>query len=778
MAYSSPPRPAAGVPRGYLGASAASRRSRCIYACPCGERFPVEVWRAVDTRADPEAGRALCAGKLNRGRCPACGVEREVSASVVYHDPIAERLVLMLPDALRHRELEERARYYTRLAADRAPPPEYVRRFEVAFGVAELGALVHPMEPAEGTRVAPPPIDADTPRPDPQGDETPAPALAGAAAQEPEPDTGRTRVRLPVPDARAAGLERWIANREGPAGLLADERVLVCAALGGAELEQLIGAPLELRLQLHRLPSYPLLVVTVLAPRGSDGTYPTVQVPLDVARAAHRALFDAFAREAAITLHLYDADYLPVVVRAVAAPLEENAQRLLIQAKEAFQRIAQAARSFERAVALFQAPSFDRLGRIHVALSDVELGPLDSPAALRQSVATVSRWSEPGAEAYLVETRSFPLAQWRGARAEVVRAAIEQGIHAPRALMLKVLAEAQEATEWPEVLQRQVAAFALVGERIRQNDLSPGEEAENWRLLAAECHAAGVVLDARALRLAQAAERRARTVASGGTDLRTLPVAELVACLERRELRREAALAICERRDLAGIGAVFAAIPKMTRAEANRVLPSLTVFGEAAERHYVEGLRSRKSFVRQGCALALGALGGAAAAETLARQLIDEPTEIWPEVARAVGDLGAAAVMPLVLRLRETDAEGRDRIARALAHVLLRGVRGPVEMLAAGRDPLSGAAARRALELEEEVRGADAEVRGGAPLSENTVVRGFSRRFFDALGGTMELSEDDLEVVDDDADLVDDDPGPMVAESTRPTSRLPRERGP
>ncbi len=775
---------------GYQGATGGSRREARAYACPCGERFAVELVRAVDARRDPELARELGAGRLNRARCPSCGGEHAVQVSVLYHDPIAERMVLVLPDGLRHRELEERARLYLKLAADGVPAPEYVRRFEVVFGADELGKLVRPPAGGDATAVVPLRVVAETMRGAAKADPGKTPA---APAREPEPEpeppveplaeepTGRTRMRTAVPDLQSAAVERWVASREGPSAFLADDKVVVCAALRGADLEALASVPLELRVQLHRMPTYPLAVVTLLAaqPAGEDVA---VFAPLDVARAAHRAVLEALARKSEVTLLVYDGDYLPVVARSVAAPLEENAARLLKEAKEAFTRLAPATRNFDRARGAFLAPGYERLGRVHVALSDVELGRLSSPCALRQAVATVARWSEPGAEAYLAEVRSFPLGQWRRIRTDVVRAAIEHGLHSPKALTQKVLAEANVQADWSAVLKRQLAVFTEVALRMRANDLSPDEEAENWRLLVAECEAAGVTLDPQVEQLARAAERRARAVAAGAVDLRALSTKELAEALDKKEHRREAAMLLVERHDPASLPALFQALRKMTRAEASRLLPATVGFGEPAERYLVEGLRSRKSFLRQGSALALAAIGGELAVESLARLLLEEPTEIWPEVARALGDLGAAAVMPLALRLRNATPEGRERIARALAHVLVRGVRGPVELLAAGRDPTSSQAAKRALELEEEVRAGDAEVRGGAAPRETTVVRSFTRRFYDGLGGgPVELSAEDLEEIDDEAEMLEEADLVPAREAPPPTDRhprLPRERNP
>jgi hypothetical protein len=771
--------------RAYEGASAATRIESRSYACSCGLRFGVNVYRAIDARADPEAAAALVAGRQNRAVCPACRGDREVQVSVVYHDPRAERLVLVLPDGLRHRELEERGLLYRRLADDGVPAPRYVREFEVAFGAAELRSLVaDPERPAAEAAVPP------SERPTERIDRVPAPAAAAAATiaasvgatpaalaaggarraatNDADAPEVRTVVRQPVPELRTAAIERWVANREGPSALLCGGEVVLCAALPPAELECFVSAELELRLQLHRLPTYPVLAVTVV----TAGRHPrAIHALLEIGRAAHRAVADRLARESALRLELFDGAYAPACARELRSPLEDNLKQLFASAKQALQNIAPPSRSFDRARTAFFAPGYERLGRVDVALSPADLGPLDSPRAVRQAVARIAHWSEAAAEAYLVEIRSFPLGAWRLLRTDVVRRALDLGIHTPRTLTERVLGEAGVQAAWPDVLRRQTAAFAHVALGRRPNDLQPEEETANWRLLLEECRAAGVQVESAVLELAEGPG--SRDDATGPIDLagspaqserlsglRELPSDELIGMLERRELRRDAALVICERREQAGLDPLFAALRKMTRAEANRVLPAVVVaFGEDAEAPLVEGLKSRKSFLRQGCALGLGTLGAEAAAEPLSRLLLDEPTDVWREVARALGDLGEPAVAPLLMRFREARSDGRDRVVRALAHVAASDRLPLVEKLAKQIDPLARDAARRAIGLLEEVRRSEAEVRGGQAPREQTMVRGFSRRFFEALGGDLELSDADVEEVADS-----DEPDPETGQ--------------
>src|SRR5512135_1833909 len=121
--------------RVYAGRTASTRTERVVYCCPCGERFAADVWRAVDARDQAEA-KKLQDGTLNRVQCPSCEARAEVQVPVVFHDGGHERLVLVLPDGMRHRELHERAALFAALADDGIAPPAYISAPEVVCGPA------------------------------------------------------------------------------------------------------------------------------------------------------------------------------------------------------------------------------------------------------------------------------------------------------------------------------------------------------------------------------------------------------------------------------------------------------------------------------------------------------------------------------------------------------------------------------------------------------------------------------------------------------------------
>ena len=186
---------------------------------------------------------------------------------------------------------------------------------------------------------------------------------------------------------------------------------------------------------------------------------------------------------------------------------------------------------------------------------------------------------------------------------------------------------------------------------------------------------------------------------------------------------------------------MIAAVKKMSRAEAVRVLGMSVKFGAAAAPPLVEGLASSKAFLRHGCALALALLRTEDGTLAVIELLLNEPTEIWREVARAIGQIGPPALMPLAAsygRLGElATPAAQERVAWAMAHVGVRGGKTAIESMAGGQSVVAPVA-RKALELL-----GSAATRSGPPRSNRsaegsqpgrdvTVNRAFSRRFFEA----------------------------------------------
>jgi hypothetical protein len=130
----------------YTGAAGATRIEPMLVTLPDGSVRSVPVYRAVNVGSDPALREPTLAGGLHRFESG-----EELAIPFVYHDPAAQKLCVVVPEALRHRVLAERAALLTRLADDTAHAvPAYARDATAVVGVAELAAyLARPAGSAE-----------------------------------------------------------------------------------------------------------------------------------------------------------------------------------------------------------------------------------------------------------------------------------------------------------------------------------------------------------------------------------------------------------------------------------------------------------------------------------------------------------------------------------------------------------------------------------------------------------------------------------------------------
>lgn len=764
----------------YRGRLGATRREHVHYACPCGAHHSVEVVVGIDAQADAALARRLLDGDgtLNSAVCGVTRQRTSLAVPVLYHDPAGRILLLVLDEADRWRELRERARIYQAMAEDtESPVPGYAVRFGVVYGAAGLRrALDNAAERARTVTPAPVPV------------------------RRPTEERTEPLARADLLTVEHAALEpagpRWPGGRDAVIRRVTPEggaQLLVRA--GRDELAALTADPLEVRIQLHRLPNFPLVTLALGAPallQGAAGQ--PFWVPLDVTGEADRALLQALGRSFDIALEIYDRDSGDALAqrRQLVAPLADNARAALAAAGEYMKSIPPGDRSFARALASFWAPDHDRLGvssPYAADFDDAALDRRDGAAAILQAARVVRRFSEPAAEDWLILVRGESMERWQARRRAVVERAVELGIW-PGPVAAQIAVGEGMARSRKELVVRLQRSFATLV--AGEHGLDEASVRANWEALKGEAAALGLPATEWSNPRSEPIASDAEPVASGLIGQTSEPVARaapagangngsttgdprvtglgadaLVAMLGQRDRRMIAAIELCRRGDPAAIRPVFTAIEAMSRAEAGRVLGHVVGFQREAEPHLLALLESRKGFLRQGAALALAVLRSEVGLEACCDLLLDEPTEIWREVARALGESGEAAVLPLAARLSRRPATTHERAAWAMAHIAARGGKRPIEALAGGRDPVAAGVARHALELTDLARSDHLQVRGERMPRDQTVNRAFSRQFFAAMaaepatigtgvdgsGSMLLLDESDvLEAMDVDLD--------------------------
>jgi hypothetical protein len=122
----------------YAGLEGRTRLEPMLVTLPDGQVRSIQVYRVVNVGTDPKLHEAATTGALHRFESG-----EELAVPFVFHDPAGQKLCVVVPEALRHTALDERAALLTRIAKDTAyAVPAYVREATVVVGSRELKAYL------------------------------------------------------------------------------------------------------------------------------------------------------------------------------------------------------------------------------------------------------------------------------------------------------------------------------------------------------------------------------------------------------------------------------------------------------------------------------------------------------------------------------------------------------------------------------------------------------------------------------------------------------------
>ncbi len=562
---------------------------------------------------------------------------------------------------------------------------------------------------------------------------------------------------------------------------VADGKVRLALVVGEQIARGLRGV-LDVRVLLHRLPTYPVVTLVIGPPAALRVPSPTqlAVVTLDVGVDLDHQVLAALGKHFELTVVVIHRG-VPVRQVKLGAPLADNVQYILRAAEDHLRGVAADAEpSYQRARDIVTGAGFDLLGTEHAEnneFRDDKLAQLTTAQHLRRAIAIARRFARPSREDYLVCARGFPLQRWRDLRRHVLESAVAWGIWMGPELAQVAVSEGLARSRRDLVVKLDVAFEALRGHPTAY-DIDGDAAADNLKALAEEARSLGVDLHRKA---EGAIKSEDVPMVSGSIDgevdslVSATTPEQLVAMLDDKRDRVTAAAELCDRGIGSAAPAVIAAVKKMSRAEAVRILGKSVKLGPAAAAPLIEGLQSSKAFLRHGCALALALLRTDEGTQSVIDLLLAEPTEVWREIARALGQVGPAALTPLASQIgrlgdRMTPQIG-ERVAWAMAHVGVRGGRGALEQMASGQSVIAPLA-QQAVGLIDTAARDEVRVRPGAEASKDvTVNRAFSRRFFEALdaGDVAAAPGFDVDVsapmeLLDDSDLIVDDEEEAEAE--------------
>lgn len=719
----------------------AARSTTRLFACSCGATFP--AWRRVSVDLPEEAA---VAERLRRqgpfeGHCPSCGRAAVALGAWLEVDAVARRATLVVPDELRGDVLDVLAAHLAWLRAhvERAEP--WILQPELSFlGPGEATARRAVLEESETTahrarRRPPPERAAPTPMHEPG---TPIPIGSGVPQA-----IASDGVAAAVPPRRDIGA--FVCGLE-----IEDGVPVIHIALDDERLPKWRDAKLDARPIHLRNRGYPLLGVRVIAAwMGQQGC---IDALVDAGQPAAIEVFRLLSQRFA--LRLVGSAPAGRCVRDVnALGLESNAALCLESARAALTQGDHPPERFRDACDRLVAEGVeDRLSQTKVTIAPGAyqhvVGALEATRALEH----LDRVSRKETLARLLEVEGLPMPEYDAIRRRVLAGALEHGIVAPRRFWRRVVASglAEDLPDYVTKLSRNRELHE--GE---EGDLEPEQAQAAWHAILDVCERKDIPPPdplRRALDLPEGPRPRATppSAAAGVIDVREPDAHTLVVQLTdaRTRLRAATELLQSNRSTPEQLEALFDALERFDGDELLAILPELSDLGPRAVVGLVGKLRSDRRELRQAAAILLGMSLDPDALGPLSDALVVEPTNVWLDVARALGGFGPIALRRLCQLLRREansprEAVAIERVARSFAEIALsdgvgdhggaRPGHDAVAALADAPDPRVSTAARRALATLRDVSESGAAIRGELPLAEVTEIRGFSRRAYEAI---------------------------------------------
>ena len=652
--------------------------------------------------------RALAEHELSLARMSETMMSREHELSRLHEQLATTRRSI----ELREQALAGRGRFSQPDAANSAAHENSVPELSA---VAGMHSRSHPPPlPAAHRRSRPPPLPART-----TSQPSAAARVSVAHAPPPLPHYGAAREPEVAPPAYFAG------QRTGQLAvrLVADELWLF-VHVDEADAEQMRHG-LELFLQYLEVEAYPVLIVSLLA---SAPESTPMRLTLDGYSEADQRVLEHLSRSFRARVALY-------VRRRYAETLTVAALR---------EGVAQAIS--DRLSELPKEPppigATDALLRVQHApppLSDDDLpfGPArreaSTTASVRASVAQLAAWLAPEKLREATMLYCIPLNVVEATMRRVLRAAVAFGVAMPDALIERAV-EQRVARDAGSLLRAQLQAFQ---QRVAQgvNDMGAEATRKNWERLFAQAASHNIEVDESLREWSQAQALAppgaAADPAQARRDLHELTHKELLARLEQAEERVAVIEELCLRGQAASVAPVLGVLPLLEREQLPAAMAHLLLMGELAGDGLIGLLDGDRPELRQLAALALGKLRLKRALPRLITLLQNDETGIHGEVARAIGDYGAAAARPLA----EAALVGPhpDRLTAALAHVANRGGAQAVEKLENAPESPAAQVARGAMASRARIEWEDLAVRQQRTLEEADATTLLSQAFYAAV---------------------------------------------
>lgn len=287
---------------------------------------------------------------------------------------------------------------------------------------------------------------------------------------------------------------------------IVDDEIVAVAQVPKRRVEALFEEEPTFFIQLHDIDGYP--VVALLLAHLDDNRQPVESYawPLDPLGDGNRLILQQLTQQVAVHAGFYGPTGGLLRGIDITAPLASNMVWILRRADEMSKDVST---TWETAVEKFDSPDVERLGTMRHNFSRDSFEDARTPSQIKLAAGIVGYWSKPDTFEYLIANRSFPLDHFREIQDRVIRRAADAGIFLNAPLRQRAL-EIGVADDYEAIGDLLIANFAESAISIRENDLDPTEQWENWDALLGLGEELGIPADPEVVELAEVSLRRAQ----------------------------------------------------------------------------------------------------------------------------------------------------------------------------------------------------------------------------------------------------------------------------
>jgi CpXC motif protein len=643
----------------------ATSRSSVRIACDCGESFAVSVIRVINLSSDPELLDELLNGELNQVRCNHCGSQYPSETPIFINDSREARYFCVFPSAWRSRELALRVEFYQELLGfNKEAIPGYVREAKFVFGLAPLANLFGKKFPLSES--ASPALTIV--------DKTKSILPIEPLTHELEEADFEQVIDVDRIDRRDSALiQRWRESGQDYYAFLDDGALHIFQRHAAPDR---IGERADVFFQLHRNENFPLIVLLLVA-ESVEGGNEVLYWLFNMDNRIDVKFMEQLAENFEVNLHLFDVKYVRQRSIVFSPPLNKNVEYVLAQARLWLEQISPKRRNFFIAASKFDETAYDKLGHNRSGLQPEAFKDLPTPSLTKLALDILTYWSSKENYEYLIFIKSFQVATFKSILHDVLKRSIEFGL-AMTKKMQRITVEMGLADTTQDLVSLLLSNFVEVMIGIKENDMDPAAQWDNWLQLVEDANEQGVLVDPEFSELALSAKRKLddgqQLIHLDLTDdvemfgaLDQLQLPELVDLLKDPENRAEAAKAIAESGRQELFNEVIKAYRRMTRKEVDQLGDSLAGFGDLARDFLRDSAQSGSGTQAIGALRALVRLDGPAVAPFLLEAVISGKRGIWREAAGLMTCLTELPLEPVVEASKHPQAAVRSRVLLLLS---------------------------------------------------------------------------------------------------------------